>query len=230
MIRCAIVEDEVLAREGLEFLLGLEPDVEVVLTADTYEVALSKLGEQAVDLLLLDVRLGRRTGFELLDELGSARPPAVVIVTSHDLYAHPAFDAEALDFVLKPVDRERFHQALDRARRLLARRPPRLALAAGGRRSYVGADEVDWIAAKGNYVLVHVGEETFLHRAPLARMEAGLRDYGFQRAHRSVLVNLAAVRQVLPCGNGEAELVLRSEERVLVSRRHREALVARLGG
>jgi two-component system LytT family response regulator len=251
-IRAAIVEDEPPARLGLRTLLAADPQIRLVAECASVDEALHQLRPAAVELLFLDVQLARRTGFDLLQALGPARPPAVVFVTAFDHHALRAFEVDAIDYLLKPFDDARFAQALlrgkervrqHRAQRLAAQlaetlapgapqaaRARTLTLRDGVRTTVLPEDEIDWIEAQDYYVEIHAGGVSHLHRETLRELEAKLDPGRFARIHRSAIVRLDRVRELRALPSGDAEAVLRDGTRLRVSRRHRKALRAALGG
>jgi len=177
--------------------------------------------------------------------------PLVVFVTAFDRYALRAFDVHALDYLLKPFDRERFHEALNRARQTLERRGAgdlerrllelvqdlkpsphhleRFVIKSGGRVFFVRADEIDWIEAAGNYVKLHVGNDTHLFRETMNALESQLDPDTFYRIHRSHIVNIERVKELQPWFNGEYVVFLRNGTRLTLSRGYREKLQERIG-
>lgn len=248
-LRAAIVEDERPARLGLRTLLASDPEVELVSECGTVEEALSALPRARADLLFLDVQLARRTAFDLLAALGEARPAAVVFVTAYDQHAVRAFDVEAVDYLLKPFDDQRFAQALargkervrqERAKSLaqqLARTlapsaaaPGRtLTLRDGARSLFLPEEEIDWIEAQDYYVEIHAGGVAHLHREPLRDLEARLDPKRFLRIHRSAIVRIDRIRTLRSLPSGDAAVVLRDGTELRVSRGRRDAIRAVLG-
>lgn len=231
-IRALVVEDEPLAARRLRRLLRREPDVRVVDVCADVAAARAALAAHAPDLLLLDVRLPGADGLTLLDELPSARRPAVIFVTAYERYAVPAFAYEAVDYVLKPVDPDRFRAALARARRWLGRRDvevpnaplARLLVRERGRAYFVRVGEVDWFEARGNYVRLHVGRAAHRVRLPLATLEARLDPAHFRRISRSHIVRLDGIHELQPWFHGDGLVILKSGARLRLSRRFRDRL------
>jgi two-component system LytT family response regulator len=228
-----IVDDEPLARERLMGLLSAEPDIEVLGECRDGEEAVSVIHDRHPDLVLLDVEM-----------------PMVIFVTAYDQHAIRAFEVRALDYLLKPFDRTRFTDALQRARaqietqttgdlgrRLIAlmkdlkREPPktdRLVVKSGGRLFFLRADEVDWIEAAGNYVRLHVGAQAHLLRETMNGIEARLDPERFFRIHRCRIVTVERIQEMRPWLNGEYSVVLRSGVRLTLSRGYRERLQEKL--
>jgi two-component system LytT family response regulator len=184
--RVVIADDEPLARERLRALLGTEAWIDLVAECHDGKSTISAIGKFRPDLVFLDVQMPGATGFDVIDEIGPDRMPFVVFVTAFDRYALKAFEVHALDYLLKPFDRDRFHDALTRARQQLDRiangdlerrllelvqdlKPAtqpleRFVVKSGGRVFFVRAEEIEWIEAAGNYVKLHVGAESHLFR------------------------------------------------------------------
>jgi two-component system LytT family response regulator len=250
-IRTLVVDDEPLARERLTNLLSAEADIEVVGQCRDGEEAVTAIVDQTPDLVFLDVQMPALNGFGVIDAVGSERMPLVIFVTAYDQHALKAFQVRALDYLLKPFDRERFQQALERARthlqrdetgdigrRLLAlvkdlrRDQPktdRLVVKSGGRLFFLRADEIDWIEAAGNYVRVHIGPASHLLRETMNAIEGRLDAEKFFRIHRSRIVNLERIQEMQPWLNGEYAVLLRTGTRLTLSRGYREKLQERLG-
>jgi two-component system LytT family response regulator len=234
-IRTVLVEDEPLALRRLRRLLRDEADVKVVETCSDVPAARTAIETLAPDLLLLDVRLPGADGLSLLEALPVDRRPAVIFVTAYDRYAVPAFAHEAVDYLLKPIDPQRFRMAVARARRRLARREQsgagtdgapltRLLVRERGRAFFVRVDDVDWFEAGGNYVRLHVGRTTHRVRLPLAQLEARLDRRAFRRISRSHIVRIDGIRELQPWFHGDGLVILTSGARLRLSRRFRDLL------
>lgn len=224
-----VVDDEPPARRRLRSLLDRHPDVRVVGEAGTGREAAAAIGRLRPDVVFLDVQMPDGDGFDVVREVGPDRMPVVVFATAFDEHAVRAFEARALDYLLKPYDRDRFDEALGRARdrvrqgqdvapRLLdlveqlGRRTEwleRLSVRMGSRIRLVDVDDVDAFEAETNYVRVHAGPSAYLVRATLASLEAQLDPDRFLRVHRSVVVNVRRVVEVEPLSSGAYELVMR---------------------
>jgi len=250
--RVVVADDEPLARERLRMLLSSEPWLELVAECQNGIEAIDAIQGLAPDLVFLDVQMPGATGFEVIEAVGAENMPPVVFVTAYDQYALKAFDVRALDYLLKPFDRERFQQALSRARqrvgnsgpgelerRLLAlmqdlkqtpHRVDRFVVKSGGRVYFVRAEEIDWIESAGNYVKLHVGAETHLLRETMTAIEAQLDPEAFFRIHRCHIVNIERVRELQPSFNGEYVVFLKNGARLTLSRGYRDKFQQRLGG
>ena len=212
-IRTLIVDDEPLARERVRSLIADQAGLEVVGEACDGDQAVQAIIGQQPDLVFLDVEMPRRTGLDVIQAVGPDRMPAVVFVTAYDQYAIKAFEVEAVDYLLKPFDRERFEGAVDRARKHLdakeggalktqlmqlvrelqpaaAAKQDRLVVKSGGRLFFLNTEEIDWIEAAGNYVRIHVAKESHLLRETMNSIDARLDTKIFMRIHRSRIVNI----------------------------------------
>ncbi len=238
-LRVLLVDDEPLARTLLRSLLQAEREVEVVgECAGTGAVA--AIASTRPDIVFLDVQMPEVDGFQVLERLAPDRRPVVVFVTAYDRYAVRAFEVHAVDYLLKPVDAARFHDAFEHARArargatgaaagpgiaaLLdarVRYPPRLLVPGREGTIVVDVDTIDWIEAADYYVSIHAGGRTHLLRETMADLEGRLDPARFFRAHRSAIVNLDRVRTIRPLFHGDAELVLSTGDEVRLSRTRR---------
>jgi two-component system LytT family response regulator len=228
-MRVLLVDDEPLARQRLRQMLTDHADVAVVGEAEHVEQARELIRAERPDLVLLDVRMPGADGFALVESLHLTPRPYIIFVTAHAEHALEAFDAEAVDYLLKPFDDERLARALERARGALASRGggrhlERFAVTAGRTTRYVAATEVDWIEGCGNYARLHVGKGTHLVRTTLAALERELDPARFARVHRSAIVALDRVRELHSLGGGEYRVRLADGTQVPVSQRYRENL------
>jgi len=249
-IRTLIVDDEPLARERIRTLLDEEPDIELIGECDNGVTAVETITEKQPDLLFLDVQMPELDGFGVLEQIKDRPMPAVIFVTAHDTFALQAFEVHAVDYLLKPFDRERFKKALDRALQTIKRRQTdelshrlsallaevkpearinRLAIKSAGRVIFLRLDEIDWIEAADNYVNLHVGNESHLHRETMTAMEERLKGGKFMRISRSTIVNVDRIKELQPLFHGEYSVILRNGTRLTLSRGYREKLDALLG-
>ncbi len=236
-LKVLVVDDEALARRNLTVLLRDDPEIGSVDECGSGVEAIEAVRKSRPDLLFLDVQMPECGGFDVLEMLGSEMPPAVIFVTAYDHYALRAFEAGALDYLLKPFDDARFARALKRAKERLAdsaaRQPQplhRLAVKDKGQVTFVEVADIDWVDAAGYYACLHVGKEMHIVRRTLADLEQDLGDDRFLRIHRSVVVNLERVRGLELQPGGACEVVLKSKAKLPVSRRFRKRLQERLGG
>jgi len=250
-IRTLVVDDEPIARERILALLQQENDVEVIGQCADGVQAVSAIQQQSPDLVFLDVQMPGCDGFGVIQNIGADRMPTVVFVTAYDEYALRAFEVHALDYLLKPFGKDRFQETLkhareslerrragDLGRRLLAlvhdlkpeqQRLDRLVVKSGGRVFFLRTDEIDWIEAAGNYVRLHLGEESHLFRETMNGMESRLDGRRFVRIHRSRIVNTERIKELQPWFNGEYVVILRNGTRLTLSRGYREKLQEQLG-
>ncbi|HVI06793.1 MAG TPA: response regulator [Candidatus Binatia bacterium] len=234
-IRTIIVDDEPLARSNLSILLRLDSTIDILGECGSGSEALAQIRKAKPDLVFLDVQMPECDGFDVLELLGRDLPSAVVFVTAYDQYALRAFEAGALDYLLKPFDNSRFKQALDRAKQKIAgssgRAPKleRLAIKDVGQISFVKVSQIDWIEAADYYACVHVGPKTHLLRRSLLELEQELDPALFCRIHRGSIVNLQRVRGLTLREDGEYDVALETGARLRLSRRYRKQLQSRLG-
>jgi two-component system, LytTR family, response regulator len=244
-IRAVLVDDEMLARVALRQALASHTDVEVVGECGNVQEAAQAVRALAPDLLFLDIQMPGGNGFSLLRDGPPAESlPLVVFTTAFADHALEAFDANAIDYVLKPIDQARFDQAMDRVRRhwhgLQAGRLPsssdghgrylkRISVQAAERSMVIAVGDIDWIRADDNYVHIHVGGSTYLHRETLRRLYESLDPNHFLRIHRSIVVNMDRIREVHTMFQGHAEVVLHDGTRLDLSRRFRNAARVALG-
>lgn len=254
-LRALIVDDEPLARRGLRMMLSEEPDVEIVAECASGPEAVARIREEEPNLVLLDIQMPEMDGFEVIQRIGPARMPITIFVTAYDQHALRAFDAHALDYVLKPIVGSRFQEALRRARdqlrlhelgdlrrqvRALLREmqsqssgdasyAKRLVVKEAGRVFFLPTDEIDWIETAGNYVKLHTREGTHLLRTSMTSLEDKLDPNLFLRIRRSKMVNTDRIKELRPVSNGEYIFVLKDEKELTSSRRYRSNLNRLLG-
>jgi two-component system, LytTR family, response regulator len=237
-LRALVIDDEPLARSNILSLLCTHPDIELLGEHGDALQGLEAIRLHRPDLVFLDVRMPEYDGFDILEMLGAEVPASIIFVTAYDEYALKAFEAGALDYLLKPFSNARFARALDRAReRIAARNDPtrpqaprldRIAVKAAGRVTFLNPAEIDWIEAADYYASLHVGPRTHLLRRSMNELESDLDPARFCRIHRSTIVNLDRVRELRFDGDGEYELVLADGTRLRLSRRYRKDLQSRL--
>jgi two-component system, LytTR family, response regulator len=245
-IRILIVDDESPARAKLRRLVSTEPDVEVAGEAGNGHEAIEAIGRLQPDLVFLDVQMPGFDGFEVVEVIGTEQMPVTVFASAFDQYALRAFEAHALDYLLKPFDAERFRQMLERARtqvrqrrsgaidrRLLdmlrETRPTskyldRIMIRKRTMSVLVRAREIDWIEAADNYVELHVGKETHLMRVTMGWIQERLDPELFVRIHRSCILNVDRIQKMEPLFQGEYQFTLRDGTKLTSSRGYRDQL------
>jgi two-component system LytT family response regulator len=230
-----VVDDEPLARSNVTVLLRRDSDIDLIGECGSGAEALVAIRDKNPDLLFLDVQMPECDGFDVLEMLGADLPPAVVFVTAYDQFALRAFEAGALDYLLKPFDDVRFERALDRAKEKFAgRKHPRthldrIAIKGTGQVSFVKVSDIDWIEAADYYTCLHIGTKTHLLRRSMSELEQELDPAIFCRIHRSSIVNVARVEGLTLSPEGEYEVVLNHGIRLRLSRRYRKQAQLRLG-
>ena len=234
-IRALVVDDEALARRNLTVLLNRDPEIGPVVECESGLEALEEIRRSKPDLVFLDVQMPECGGFDVLELLGSDLPPTIIFVTAYDEYALRAFEAGALDYLLKPFDDARFARALKRAKERLAHYLPptqraaeRLVVRNQGQVLFLNVCDIDWIEAADYYACVHVGSDTHILRRSLSELEKDLGDESFIRIHRSIVVNIDRIHGLELQTNGEYEVVLKSKVRLRLSRRYRKRLMQRV--
>lgn len=234
-LRVLVVDDEALARSNLTVLLHRDPEIEIVGECSSGTDAIAEIRSKRPDLVFLDVQMPECDGFDVLELLGRDLPPAIIFVTAYDQYALRAFEAGALDYLLKPFDNPRFDRALARAKERLARgvapyQPPeRIVIKAAGQVLFVKVSEIDWIEAADYYACLHVGPRTHLLRRTMSELEQEFDPRRFCRIHRSAIVNLDRVRSLKMNEDGDHDVILQSGATLRLSRRYRKELQSRLG-
>ena len=239
-LRAVIVDDEELARRFLRELLASHPDIEVTAECANGFEAVKAVAEAAPDLLFLDIQMPKLDGFEVLELIDPG--PAVIFVTAYDQYAMRAFDAHAVDYLLKPFSAERFERALERARSRLGQRPPveltarppaerpqRIVVKDGTKVHVIPLDKLDYAEAQDDYVALHSGGKSYLKQQTIAALEQSLDPVRFVRIHRSAIVNLERVSRIEPYGKESRIAILADGTRLPVSRTGYARLLEAMG-
>jgi len=253
-IRVLIVDDEPLARTGVRQLVQSLDDVTVVGEASDGPEAVRQIEQQDPDLVFLDVQMPEMNGLEVVREVGVEAMPLTIFVTAYDQYALDAFEAHALDYLLKPIEEERFEEALDRAREQLQRREAdaldeqlrgvlqeyaaeadeadrgieRFTVRSRDRIYFVDAEDVQWIESEGDYVALHDGEDTHLVRKTMKRLEQQLDSSRFLRVHRSYIVNVDYIEELRPLDHGTYQIRMASGTPLKTSRSYTDNVDALL--
>lgn len=254
LMRTIIADDERLAREKLRTLLASEKDVEVVAECGDGKETVAAIRKHQADLLLLDIQMPGMDGFQILNELSPDEMPVVIFTSAYDQYALRAFEVRALDYLLKPFDLERLHHAIERVRLELHKSqdreitdrildllsqvksdiPPgyasdaRLVIRTKGRVVFLKMSEIDWIEASANYVRLNAGKQSYLYRETISRIIERLNPNNFVRIHRSTIVNLQQIKELIPVNSGEYIVVLKTGKELSCSRGYRATLESRI--
>ena len=242
-VRVLVVDDEPLARAGLRAILREERDLSVVGERACGAEAIAAIDALSPDLVFLDIALPDLDGFDVIQQLPADRRPAIVFVTAHSDHALRAFETRALDYVTKPIRRERVHEAVARAReRIRLERLDRhgapvpvtviggpLALKIDGRVQLIDPESIDWVEADDDHIVVHCGERAWRSREPLRGVTGRLDPSRFVQIHRSTVVRLGAVRELQPWFHGDYVAILHSGAKLRLSRSFRDAVATRLG-
>jgi two-component system LytT family response regulator len=249
-IRTIIADDERLARRKLRILLGSEPQVEVVAECPNGRQTVSAIRSFRPDILLLDIQMPDLNGFDVLSEISSDEMPQVIFTSAYDQYAIRAFEARALDYLLKPFDKDRLHAAIERAsleirksrdqeftNRVLellstvkSQKKPtpefedRLAIRTNGRVVFLNLDEIHWVEAAANYVRLNTAKDSYLFRETISRISDRLNPADFVRIHRSMIVNVRRIKELIPVNSGEYVVILNSGKELSCSRGYRSNL------
>jgi len=244
IVRAIIVDDEALARQRIRRLLERQEGVEVVAEAADGEEAVEAIRRTKPDLVFLDIQMPELDGFGVIEAVGVERMPHTIFVTAYDQHAVRAFELQALDYLLKPFPEARFQAALRRAvnqivlekergqflghlEKLLRQHrqesptQDRFLVKARGRIIFVKADDLDWVEAAANYVVLHAGAEEYVLREGINRFEKALDPRRFVRCHRSAIVNLDAIKEIQPHFRYEYVIILRTGHRLTLSRTYR---------
>jgi two-component system LytT family response regulator len=229
-IRVLVVDDETSARRRLMQYLAAYPDVSVVGESSNGVQACQDIARLKPDLLILDVEMPELNGLQVAERVGAANMPATIFATAYEHYALSAFDTNAVDYLVKPFDQERFATAMAKARRWLGaaggakETPGRILVRSGDTQLLIKAADILYISAEGNYVRLHTPQGEHLMRETMAGMLERLDASLFRRIHRSHIVNLDHVKKLLPWFGGDNLVMMADGTRLTLSRNHREAL------
>lgn len=245
-IRVLIVDDEPPARSVVRKFLRQERDAEIVGEAGSGRQAIEMIAEHQPDLVLLDIQMPEMNGFEVIRKIGAENMPHIIFVTAYDQYALRAFEVHALDYLLKPFSRARFHAAFQRAREHIHARQPddirnkldrllhalqvkpkylqRLAIQGEGRVTFIQCSDIDWIEAAEKYVRLHVRNKSYLLRQSMKSLEQHLDPQLFLRIHRSAIVNLERIKEVQPWFNNQFKVILHDQTELISSKKYRDKL------
>lgn len=232
-----------LARKRIRRVLSFDPEIEVIGECSDGRQAIEAIQNQKPDLLFLDIQMPEVSGFEVIEKIGAGQMPKIIFVTAFDEFALRAFEVHAFDYLLKPFEVERMQATLARAKaqilkaensgsdeRLLAlvktireseKYLKRLTIKARGKTIFLTVDEIDCIISDGNYLNLHIGNQTHLIRAALRDFENKLDPEKFVRTHRSSIVNLDRIKEMHPLFNGDQLIIMQNGREVLLSRNYR---------
>lgn len=243
ILKAVVADDEPLARERIKRLIAADPDLEIVQECRNGAEILEALRSQEIDLLLLDIQMPGLNGLDVVREMDKRKPPMIVFITAHDRYAVQAFDIHAVDYLLKPVEPQRFREAIQRVKERMQMRsalgtqerfasvlntleslaasdsasPARLVVHSGTKDLFVNISDIEWIEAADYYVCLHVADKKHLLRESIKRLESQLDSRKFVRVHRSAIVNIDCVRETHREGRSEGCVVLANGDRVRMS-------------
>jgi len=250
VVRTVVADDERLARQKLLILLDAEPQVKVVAECQDGRQTVAAIRTLRPDLLLLDIQMPDLDGFQVLGEIPPEEMPVVIFTSAYDEYAIRAFEAHALDYLLKPFDQERLHHAVERAQSELRKahereithrilsllsqvssvtlpaseHDSRLVIKANGRVVFLDLDSIEWVEAAANYVRLNVGKESYLFRETISHVAERLDANHFVRIHRSTIVNVRKIKELIPVNSGEYVVILKNGRELSCSRGYRSAL------
>lgn len=250
-IRALIVDDEPLSRRRVRELLRNHPEIEIIGECSTGPETIEAVSTLKPDLLFLDIQIPGLDGLAVSAALGGTNAPLIIFITAYDQYAVRAFEVQAVDYLLKPYDRERFAEAIARARRRLGERRhtevnekilqlleemrerprylDRLVIKTNDRVFVIRTEEIDWIEAEGNYVRIHFGKSSSLLRETLSNLAAQLDPRKFPRIHRSQIVNIDRIQELQPWSHRDYRIILRNGTELALSRTYRDQLYQLLG-
>lgn len=252
-LKALIADDEPLARERLRFLLSDDDEIEIVGECRNGREVIAAIREKPADVLFLDIQMPTRDGFDVIEQIGASNMPVTVFVTAHNRYALKAFEVQALDYLTKPIEPERLRQTLAHVKERVASKsaliaqeqlrsvfdsirptslpenrtyPQRLLVRNGTKEVLVSLDQVEWIEAADYYSCLHVGGRNYLLREPIKQLAATLDPGKFVRVHRSVIVNIGQVREIIREGRSEGAVVLHNGQRLKMSKVGWQAFLA----
>lgn len=251
LIRVLLVGDDQAMRQTLREVIETQPEMKIVRECSNGIEVVTFIKEQPVDLMILDVEMPEANGFAALEIIPAEQLPLVIFVTTNERYAVRAFEFNAVDFVLKPFDRERFEKALWRTRKHLlhesnraldqqmsfilrainarADYAERFIVKSNGHMFFIKTEDIDWIEAEGNYVSLHSGKESHLLRDTISALESQLDPKKFLRVHRSTIVNLDCVKELQSWFHGDYRIIMRTGKELMLSRNYRDRLSGLFG-
>ena len=251
-LKTLIADDEPLARERLRFLLSSDDDIEIAGECRNGRELIAALKEKRIDVLFLDIQMPAGGGFQVIEQLGPARMPVTVFVTAHNQYAVQAFEVKALDYLTKPVEPERLRATLAHVKERIASQaalltqeqlksvlaslensgsftkehPKRFLVHNGTKDVFVNVDDIEWIEAADYYSCLHVGSKNFMLRETIKQLASSLSPQKFIRIHRSVIVNVEHIQEIIREGQSEGSVVLTNGQRLRMSKAGWQKLLA----
>lgn len=251
-LKALIADDEPLARERLRFLLSGDQDIEIAGECRNGREVVAALRDKPIDVLFLDIQMPASGGFDVIEQIGASNMPVTIFVTAHNQYALKAFEVHALDYLTKPLEPERLKATLAVAKERVASKsallaqgvlksvfenlksssplektyPRRLLVHSGTKDLLVSVDEVEWIEAADYYCCLHVETKSYLLRESIKQLAATLDPGRFVRVHRSAIVNIGQVREIIREGRGEGAVILRRGQRIRMSKVGWQTLLA----
>jgi two-component system LytT family response regulator len=251
-LKTLIADDEPLARERLRFLLTEEEEIEVVGECRNGKEVIAALKETRIDVLFLDIQMPGKGGFEVIQQVGSAHMPVTVFVTAHNQYAVQAFEVHALDYLTKPIEPERLQATIIRIKERIASQaalltqdqlksvltslqngsvprkeyPKRFLIPNGAKDCFVNVSDIEWIEAADYYSCLHVGQKNLMLRETIKHLADTLDPQKFVRVHRSIIVNMDQVREIVREGRSEGSVVLTNGQRLRMSKAGWQSLLA----
>jgi two-component system, LytTR family, response regulator len=240
-MKVIIIDDELPARKKIRTFLTDQATIEIIGEASNGLEAVNLIEQLQPDLIFLDIQMPGLTGFEVLQALDETLMPAVIFTTAYDEYAVKAFEVNALDYLLKPFDEERFQKALERINKqnrqynqyqqltnllLELKKQPnysqRLLIKTSGKIIFIKTDEIDWIEAEEKYVQIHVGKDKYLYRETMNALEQQLNPEIFARIHRSYIVRIDFIKELVPWSHGDYLLILQDKTELNLGRNYRD--------
>ncbi len=250
-IRALVIDDEPLAREMIREMLAAHPEAEIIGECASGREAVEAIKALSPDLIFLDIQMPELGGFEILESLKDGEAPYIIFATAYDQYAVRAFEVHALDYLLKPFDRERFETAWQRAKSRMAedrlnqrdqhiltlleelkagpRYLERLVVKTEGRVFFLDVNDIHCIEAEGNYIRVYNGQKTYLLRETISGLESQLNPKVFLRIHRSSIVRIDKIRELQPWFHGEYHVIMENGKQLTLSRNYRSNLQEAVG-
>jgi two-component system LytT family response regulator len=244
-LKVLVVDDEQPARKKIISFLKDEKEVGQIIEAGNGLEAVKKIQSEKPDLVLLDIQMPGKTGFELIEEIGADNMPAVIFVTAYDQYALDAFEINAIDYLLKPFDKERFSKSYNRAIdeiKLKKRNTDeiklildeikkekeyldRIMVNTGVKYFFINTNDIIYISAEEKYIEIHTSKGKYLLRETMNNTEESLDPNKFARIHRSHIVNIEQIQEMQPWSHGDYVIILKNGEKLQMSRRYKDRLM-----